>query len=163
MVLTRFLQGTRQLDLFAEQVLSRSACPTLCDLMNCSPPGSSFHGDSPSKKYWGGLPFPSPGIYRTRDEGKNKSRFEVSLPVLTERREKKALQEKTEGQFKVQLQGRMTWSPWKASRKSLCVLGLISFEPQFLICETDIKILPVFHVCLLSYSVKSNFLQPFGL
>ena len=105
MVLTRSLQGTRQLDLFAEQVLSRSACPTLCDPMNCSPPGSSFHGDSPGKKYWGGLPFPSPGIYRTRDEGKTKSRFEVSLPVLTERREEKALQEKTEGQFKVQLQG----------------------------------------------------------
>ena len=25
------------------------SCPTLCDLMNCSPSGSSIHGDSPSK------------------------------------------------------------------------------------------------------------------
>ena len=25
------------------------SCPTLCDPMNCSPPGSSVHGDSPGK------------------------------------------------------------------------------------------------------------------
>ena len=25
------------------------SCPTLCDPMNCSPPGSSLHGDSPGK------------------------------------------------------------------------------------------------------------------
>ena len=25
-------------------------CPTLCDPMDCSPPGSSVHGDSPGKK-----------------------------------------------------------------------------------------------------------------
>ena len=25
------------------------SCPTLCDLMDCSPPGSSVHGDSPGK------------------------------------------------------------------------------------------------------------------
>ena len=24
-------------------------CPTLCDPMDCSPPGSSLHGDSPGK------------------------------------------------------------------------------------------------------------------
>ena len=30
---------------------------TLCDHMNCSPPGSSVHG----QEYWSGLPFPSPG------------------------------------------------------------------------------------------------------
>ena len=24
-------------------------CPTLCHLMDCSPPGSSVHGDSPGK------------------------------------------------------------------------------------------------------------------
>ena len=29
--------------------------------MDCSLPGSSVHGDSPGKNYWGGLPFPSPG------------------------------------------------------------------------------------------------------
>ena len=31
------------------------SCPTLCDPMDCSPPGSSVHGDSP------GLPCPPPG------------------------------------------------------------------------------------------------------
>ena len=31
-------------------------CPTLCDPLDCSPPGSSVHG----QEYWSGLPFPSP-------------------------------------------------------------------------------------------------------
>ena len=38
-------------------ILARK-CVQLCDLMDCSPPGSSVHGDSPGKS---GLPFPSPG------------------------------------------------------------------------------------------------------
>ena len=29
--------------------LVAQSCPTLCDLMDCSPPGSSVHGDSPGK------------------------------------------------------------------------------------------------------------------
>ena len=29
--------------------LVSQSCPTLCDLMNCSPPGSSVHGNSPGK------------------------------------------------------------------------------------------------------------------
>ena len=43
-------------------------CPTLCDPMDCSPPGSSVCKDSPGKEYWSGLPchppgdFPKPGI-----------------------------------------------------------------------------------------------------
>ena len=36
------------------------SCPTLCDLVDCSPPGSSVHGFS-RQEYWSGLPFPSPG------------------------------------------------------------------------------------------------------
>ena len=28
--------------------------PTLCDPMDCSPPGSSVHGDTPGKNTWGG-------------------------------------------------------------------------------------------------------------
>ena len=36
------------------------SCPTLCDPMDCSPPGSSVCGNSPGKNT-GGLPFPSPG------------------------------------------------------------------------------------------------------
>ena len=35
-------------------------CPTLCDPMDCSTPGSSVHGFS-RQQYWSGLPFPSPG------------------------------------------------------------------------------------------------------
>ena len=30
-------------------VLSHSSCLILCDLLDCSPPGSSVHGDSPGK------------------------------------------------------------------------------------------------------------------
>ena len=36
-------------------------CPTLCDPMNGSPPGSSVRGDSLGREYWSGLPCPSPG------------------------------------------------------------------------------------------------------
>ena len=36
------------------------SCPTLCDPVNCSPPGSSVHGILPAR-ILGGLPFPPPG------------------------------------------------------------------------------------------------------
>ena len=36
------------------------SCPTLCDAMDCSSPGSSVHGIL-QQEYWSGLPFPSPG------------------------------------------------------------------------------------------------------
>ena len=39
---------------------SLQSCPTLCDPMDCSPPGSSVHGFS-RQEYWSGLPFPPPG------------------------------------------------------------------------------------------------------
>ena len=32
------------------------SCPTLCDPMDCSPPGPSVHGDSPSKNTGVGTP-----------------------------------------------------------------------------------------------------------
>ena len=38
---------------------SCSVCLTLCDPMDCSPPGSSVHGFS-RQEYWKGQPFPSP-------------------------------------------------------------------------------------------------------
>ena len=38
----------RQCFLFPFNMHAQS-CPTLCDLMDCSPPGSSVHGDSPGK------------------------------------------------------------------------------------------------------------------
>ena len=38
-------------------------CPTVCDSMDYSPPGSSVHGKNTGvgTEYWSGLPFPSPG------------------------------------------------------------------------------------------------------
>ena len=44
---------------FKIKVLVAQSCPTLCNLMDCSPPGSSVHG-FPRQYYWTGLPFPSP-------------------------------------------------------------------------------------------------------
>ena len=42
--------------------LDSKSCPTLCDPMDYSPPGSSVHGDSPGKNTgWSGLPCLSPG------------------------------------------------------------------------------------------------------
>ena len=41
------------------KVLVTVLCLTLCDPMNCSPPGSSVHGFS--KQDWSGLSFPFPG------------------------------------------------------------------------------------------------------
>ena len=35
------------------------SCPTLCDPVDCSPPGSSIHGFS-RQEYWSGLPSPFP-------------------------------------------------------------------------------------------------------
>ena len=40
-------------------------CPTLCDPMDCSPPGSSVHGFS-RQEYCSRLPFPPPGIFPTQ-------------------------------------------------------------------------------------------------
>ena len=42
------------------KVLVAQSCPSVCDLMDCSPPGPSVHGIS-RQEYWSGLPFPSPG------------------------------------------------------------------------------------------------------
>ena len=42
-----------------EKKVSQS-CLTICESMDCSPPGSSVHEFS-RQEYWSGLPFPSPG------------------------------------------------------------------------------------------------------
>ena len=41
-------------------VLVTQLCLTLCDSMDCSPPGSSVHGILQAE-YWGGKPIPFPG------------------------------------------------------------------------------------------------------
>ena len=46
-------------------VLAQS-CPTLCDPMNCSPPGSSVHGDSPGKNTGVGCRFLLQGSFPTQ-------------------------------------------------------------------------------------------------
>ena len=42
------------------EVLVAQLCLTLCNPMDCSPPGSSVHGIS-RQEYWSGLPCPPPG------------------------------------------------------------------------------------------------------
>ena len=46
--------------------LVTKSCPTLVTPVDCSPPSSSVHGFS-RQEYWGGLPFPSPGIFPTQE------------------------------------------------------------------------------------------------
>ena len=42
------------------------SCPTLCDPVDCSPPGSSVHGDSPGKNTGVGCHFLLQGIFPTQ-------------------------------------------------------------------------------------------------
>ena len=44
---------------YSEDVKIAQSCPTLCDPMDCSLPGSSVHGIFQAI-VWSGLPFPSP-------------------------------------------------------------------------------------------------------
>ena len=37
------------------------SCPTLCDPVDCSPPGSPLSMEFSRQEYWSTLPFPSPG------------------------------------------------------------------------------------------------------
>ena len=53
--LTEYCESTMQ-----SNTKSLQLCLTLCDPMDCSPPGSSVHGIF-RQEYWNGLPFPSPG------------------------------------------------------------------------------------------------------
>ena len=46
--------------------LVTQSCPTLCDPMDCSPPGSSVHGDSPGKSTAVGCHAVLQGIFPTQ-------------------------------------------------------------------------------------------------
>ena len=48
------------LDLYYTCAQLLQSCLTLCNPVNCSPPGSSVHGIL-QQEYWGGLPRPTPG------------------------------------------------------------------------------------------------------
>ena len=75
-------------------------CPTLCDPMDCSPPGSPFvHGIFPGKntvarqgplsmgfsrqELWSGLPFSSPGIFLTQGSNSGLLHCQQSLYPLS--------------------------------------------------------------------------------
>ena len=47
--------------------LVSQSCLTLCDHMDCSPPGSSVHGDSPGKNKGVGWHTPIQGIFPTQE------------------------------------------------------------------------------------------------
>ena len=56
--------------------------PTLCDPLDCSPPGSSVHGILPLQEYWSGLPFLSPGdLHNTGIEPGSPALQVDSLPL----------------------------------------------------------------------------------
>ena len=48
------------------KVLVAQACPTLCDPLDCSPPGPSVHGDSPGKNTGVGCHALLQGIFQTQ-------------------------------------------------------------------------------------------------
>ena len=51
-----------------DSVLSHFSCvPTLCNPMDCRPPGFSVHDDSPGQEYWSGLPCPPPESLPSRE------------------------------------------------------------------------------------------------
>ena len=51
---------------FVDAFLVALSCPTLCDPINCSPPGSSVHGDSPGKNTGVGCHALLQGIFSTQ-------------------------------------------------------------------------------------------------
>ena len=42
-------------------MLVTQSCLTLCNPMDCSPPGSSVHEEFSRQEFWSGVPFPPPG------------------------------------------------------------------------------------------------------
>ena len=61
---------------------SLQSCLTLCDPLDCSPPGPLSMGFS-RQEYWSGLPCPPPGIFST--QGSNSVFYVSSLSCLAGR------------------------------------------------------------------------------
>ena len=57
------LYNLKLLDILKAKVFIAHSCPTLCNPMDCSPPGSSGHGDSPGKNTGLGCHFLIQGIF----------------------------------------------------------------------------------------------------
>ena len=61
--------------------LVAQSCPTLCDPMDYSLPGSSVHGEFSRQEYWSGLPHPPPGdLPNPGIQSRSPSLQEDSLP-----------------------------------------------------------------------------------
>ena len=60
------MPGTQQHGIYAVLCLVAPSCLTLCDPMDCSLPGSSVHGDSPSKNTGVGCHAHLEGIFPTQ-------------------------------------------------------------------------------------------------
>ena len=63
--------------------LVAQSCLTLCDPMDCSPPGSSVHGDSPGKNIGVGCHALLQGIFLTQGSNLGLLHWQVgSLPLM---------------------------------------------------------------------------------
>ena len=63
--------------------LIAQSCPTLCDLMNCSPPGSSVHGNSSDKNTGVGCHALLQGIFPTKGSNTGLLRYRRILYRLS--------------------------------------------------------------------------------
>ena len=61
-----YITSNRSLMFQRPLCLVTQSCPTLCDPMDCSPPGSSVHGDSSGKNTGVGCHSLLQGIFRTQ-------------------------------------------------------------------------------------------------
>ena len=66
-------------------VLSRYSCLALCDSMDCSPPGSSVHRDSPGKNTAEGCCALLPGIFPTQGSNLSLPHYRQILYLLSRR------------------------------------------------------------------------------
>ena len=67
-------------------VLVAQLCPTVCDAMDCSPPGSSVHGDSPGKNTLVGCHTLLQGIFPTQGSNPGLQHCRVILYWLSHQR-----------------------------------------------------------------------------
>ena len=67
-------------------------CLTLCNPMDCSPPGSSVHGDSPGKNTGSGLPSLLQGIFPTQGSNRGLLHCRWILYCLSHQRNPRILE-----------------------------------------------------------------------
>ena len=76
----RILDSTYERCVCVLRCLVTQSCPTLCDPMDCSPPGSSVHGESPGKNTGVGCHALLQGILDPRIEPRSPTLQVDSLP-----------------------------------------------------------------------------------